>query len=366
MEITYGNPHRQYLSIKKEIDSAIQDCIERSSFIGGYWHDRFEAELEEYTGRSSALVASGTAAQQLSLLACGIGPGDEVIVPSMTFFSTAETVNQVGATPVFCDITLDDYCINVKEIREHITQNTRAIMPVDLYGQQCDYHAIRKLCDDYDLKLIQDSAQSFGSLYHDNGVGTISDLAIHSFYPGKNLDCMGDGGAVSGDSQYIDRIRELRNHCRSPGSKYVHNNIGWNHRCDGLQAAILSVKLKYIDTWNEQRRQNAEYYNHRFTGTELVLPKEQEYNRHVYNQYAVLHQDRDKIRDCLLEKGIHTGIQFPLGCHQQPAYNLDVINLDPLYLTEVVSANGFSLPVWPGMTEDELCYVADTLLAYLD
>ena len=364
MEITYGNPHRQYLSIKKEIDSAIQDCIKRSAFIGGYWHDRFEAELEEYTGRTSAIVGSGTAAQQLSLLACSVGPGDEVIVPSMTFFSTAETVNQVGATPVFCDIKLTDYCIDIDEIQKLITQNTRAIMPVDLYGQQCDYGALRKLCNSFDLKLIQDSAQSFGSLYYNNSIGTIADLAIHSFYPGKNLDCMGDGGGVSGDSQYIDRIRELRNHCREPGTKYVHNDIGWNHRCDGLQAAILSVKIKYIDTWNEQRRQNAEYYNHRFANTDLVLPQVQDYNTHVYNQYAVLYSDRINLKKHLKEKGIDTGIQFPLGCHQQPAYQ-DLVN-DSLFNTEVVANNVLSLPVWPGMTDAELCYVADSVLEYLD
>lgn len=365
MEITYGNPHRQYQSIKKEIDNAIADCIARSSFIGGYWHDRFEAELEEYVGRSSALVGSGTAAQQLSLLACGIGPDDQVVVPSMTFFSTAETVNQVGACPVFCDISLKDYCIDVNEIKETITQNTQAIMPVDLYGQQCDYHAIRKLCDDYDLKLIQDSAQAFGSLYHNNGVATYSDLAIHSFYPGKNLDCMGDAGAVSGDIQYIDHIKELRNHCRAPGSKYKHNGIGWNHRCDGIQAAILSVKLKYIDTWNEQRKQNAEYYNHRFAFSGLVLPQTQDYNTHVYNQYVILHHKRDRIKDYLQSKGIHTGIQFPLGCHQQPAYQNDYKN-SHLFNTESVAANALSLPVWPGMTDKELCYVADTVLEYLD
>ena len=364
MEITYGNPHRQYLSIKKEIDTAIQDCIKRSSFIGGYWHDRFEAELGEYINQSSAVVGSGTAAQQLSLLACGIGPGDEVIVPSMTFFSTAETVNQVGATPVFCDISMNDYCIDINETRRLITQNTRAIMPVDLYGQQCDYYALRKLCDDFDLKLIQDSAQSFGSLYHNKGVGTVADLAIHSFYPGKNLDCMGDGGGVSGNSQYIDRIRELRNHCREPGTKYVHNDIGWNHRCDGLQAAILSFKLKYIHTYNQQRRQNAEYYNHRFADTDLVLPQVQDYNTHVYNQYAILHPDRTNLKKHLEEKNIYTGIQFPRGCHQQPAYG-DIVN-NSLFNTEVVASNVLSLPVWPGMTDVELCYVADSVLEYLD
>lgn len=362
MEITYGNPLRQYLSIKKEIDTAMDDCIERSSFIGGYWHDRFEAELENYLGTHAALAGSGTASQHLALLACGIGPGDEVIVPSMTFFSTAETVSQTGATPVFVDISFKDYCVDPTLLESLVTSKTRAFMPVDLYGQQCDYHTLALFCAKHDLHLIQDSAQSFGSRYYDLHVGEFADLAIHSFYPGKNLDCMGDAGAVTGNQSLIEHIRELRNHCRGASEKYLHTGIGWNHRCDGLQAAILSVKLKHIDTWNEQRRQNAEHYNYRLKDTDLILPTEQFYNKHVYNQYCILCPNRDQLALFLDSKGVKTGKQFPRGCHSQPAYDSPHV----LPNTEYVAETCLSLPVWPGLTEGEIDYICENVLLYLD
>ena len=358
MNIPYGNPHRQYLSIKEEVDSAIQDCITNSRFIGGSDLDAFEEQLADYIGLPSAGVASGTAAQQLSLLACGIGLSDEVIVPSMTFFSTAETVNQVGATPVFCDISLTDYCIDVTKIENCITEQTRAIMPVDLYGQQCDYTAIREICDRYELFLIQDSAQSFGSRYYNNHVGHYADLCIHSFYPAKNLDCMGDGGGVSGKSDLVEKVKLLRNHGRV--EKYVHECIGWNHRMDGLQAAILNVKIKYIDQWNSLRKKNADYYSQRLQDLPLILPQTRDYNTHVYNQYCVLTSCRDALQEFLANKGINAGIQFPLGCHQQPAYSSE----DYLPNTELVAKECLSLPIWPLLEESELDYICSSIESY--
>lgn len=358
MKISYGDPYRQYLSIKKEIDSAMNDCIKRSAFIGGFYHEKFENQLAEYFQKPAALVASGTAAQQLSLLACGIGAGDEVIVPSMTFFSTAETVNQVGATPVFCDITLSDYCIDVNNIVPHINSKTKAIMSVDLYGQQCDYENLRKICDDYNLYLIQDSAQSFGSLHKNLHVGAYSDLAIHSFYPAKNLDCMGDGGAVTGKKSLIDYIRKIRNHGRK--EKYVHELIGWNHRMDGLQAAILSVKIQYIDFWNSLRNEISKIYHERLQNTPLTLPSANSHNYHVFNQYCVLSKNRDSLKNFLLRHDIQTGIQFPLGCHEQPAYS------SPVFLpnTEYVSKFCLSLPIYPLLKESEVNYICDCIDGY--
>ena len=360
MEITYGNPHRQYLSIKKEIDTAIQDCIKRSSFIGGYWHDRFEAELGEYINQSSAVVGSGTAAQQLSLLALGIGPGDEVLVPSMTFFSTAETVSQVGATPVFVDCELEYYCMDLTDFKNKITSKTRAVMPVDLYGQHANLREIRNICDLYDLYLIQDSAQSFGSLHHGQPVGAFADLAIHSFYPAKNFDCMGDGGAVSGSEELVNRVRKLRDHGRT--EKYVHTEIGWNHRLDGIQASILCAKHPYVDQWNNSRCANAEFYNNNLKHLPIKLPVVAEYNTHVYNQYVIMIENRDTVFDYLNSKGIQAGIQFPIGCHQQPAYNSSEI----LPNTEYVSSHCLSLPVFPLMKQEELDYVVSCLTEYFD
>ena len=276
----------------------------------------------------------------------------------MTFFSTAETVNQVGATPIFCDISSNDYCINVKKIEELINYRTKAIMPVDLYGQQADYKEIKKLCDKYNLYLIQDSAQSFGSTYHEKKVGYYSDLCIHSFYPAKNLDCMGDGGAISGKPDLIDKIKKLRNHGRV--EKYKHDMIGWNHRMDGLQSAILSVKIKYLDYWNSLRRENAAQYNKLLRNLPLVLPTEKQYNYHVYNQYCVLSTNRNDLLTHLLNNNIHAGIQFPLGCHQQSVYNLNI----SLPITEKVAKQCLSLPIYPLLTKKEIDFVSTSIEQY--
>jgi dTDP-4-amino-4,6-dideoxygalactose transaminase len=362
MEMTvvpYANLNRIYKKYKDEIDYRLNQCIENSQFINGPQVAEFENKLTKYLGQTSVGVSSGTAAQQLSLLACGIGPSDEVIVPSMTFFSTAETVNQVGATPIFCDINLNDYTIDTALIESLITEKTKAIMPVDLYGQQADYATIKNLCNKYNLYLIQDSAQSFGSMQNNNPVGYYSDLAIHSFYPGKNLDCMGDGGGVTGTEDLIDRVRLLKDHGRT--EKYVHQVIGWNHRLDGMQAAILNAKIDHIDELNQSRRRNANYYLENLKNTPLVLPTITKNNTHVYNQFCVLYTYRDDLRSFLLSHGIDAGIQFPLGCHQQPAYSNHHYSLP---VTEKVARECLSLPVFPFMTEKELDHVCSTILLY--
>jgi len=362
MEITvpYANLSRVNNSVKYDIDTNISHCIENSLFINGPWVDQLEKTLEERLNASVVGVGSGTAAQQLSLLALGIGPGDEVLVPSMTFFSTAETVSQVGATPVFVDCELDYYCMDLKDFKNKITNKTRAVMPVDLYGQHANLREIRNICDLYDLYLIQDSAQSFGSLHHGQPVGAFADLAIHSFYPAKNFDCMGDGGAVSGSEELVNRVRKLRDHGRT--EKYVHTEIGWNHRLDGIQASILCAKHPYVDQWNNLRCANAEFYNNNLKHLPIKLPVVAEYNTHVYNQYVIMIENRDIVKNYLNSKGIQAGIQFPIGCHQQPAYNSSEI----LTNTEYVSSHCLSLPVFPLMKQEELDYVVSCLTEYFD
>lgn len=358
-KVPYANLFRLYNKYKDSIDLRLKDCIENSQFINGSQVNEFEKSLTNYFSKDSVGVASGTAAQQLSLLACNIGPGDEVIVPSMTFFSTAETVSQVGATPIFCDITIKDYNIDVDLVESLITKKTKAIMPVDLYGQQANYLALRKICNKHNLFLIQDSAQSFGSKQHNNPVGYYSDLSIHSFYPGKNLDCMGDGGGVTGKSELIEKIKLLKDHGRI--EKYVHLQIGWNHRLDGIQAAVLNAKLPHINEMNNSRISSANYYLEKLKDTPLVLPKTQSYNTHVYNQFCVLYKNRDDLKLFLHNKGIDCGIQFPLGCHMQPAYKDYNCKLP---VTEYVANTCLSLPVFPFMTNHELDYVASSILEY--
>jgi len=360
IKVPYANLHRINSSIKSSIDSTMSQCIENSQFINGPWVEQIESTLKERLHASVAGVGSGTAAQQLSLLALGIGPGDEVLVPSMTFFSTAETVSQVGAIPIFVDCELDYYCMDVKDFTRKITKKTKAVMPVDLYGQHANLKEIRNICNMYGLFLIQDSAQSFGSSHHSQPVGSFADLAIHSFYPAKNFDCMGDGGAVSGSEELIDQIKRLRDHGRT--EKYLHTQIGWNHRLDGLQASILCAKHPYVDQWNTNRQVNAKFYNVKLEDLPVTLPKTADYNTHVYNQYVIMTKNRDNVFKYLASKGVQAGKQFPLGCHQQPAYNTG----ESLPNTEYVSKHCLSLPIYPLITQEELNYVVDCLTEYFD
>jgi dTDP-4-amino-4,6-dideoxygalactose transaminase len=360
MKVPYANLYRLNSSVKKDIDANMNSCIENSQFINGPWVEKLESMLSKRFISNVVGVGSGTAAQQLSLLACGIGPGDEVLVPSMTFFSTAETVSQVGATPVFVDCELDYYCMDVTDFANKITNKTKAVMPVDLYGQHANLKQIKAICNEHNLFLIQDSAQSFGSTHHGFPVGTFADLAIHSFYPAKNFDCMGDGGAVSGKQELVERVRQLRDHGRT--EKYVHTEIGWNHRLDGLQASILCAKHQYVDKWNVERQNNAKYYNRRLGLLPVVLPKTADYNTHVYNQYAIMTEDRDDVFNYLTSKGVQAGKQFPLGCHQQPAYASSLA----LPGTEYVASHCLSLPIYPFIYADELNYVVDCLSEYFD
>jgi dTDP-4-amino-4,6-dideoxygalactose transaminase len=358
IKVPYASLYRLNSSVKKDIDANMNSCIENSQFINGPWVEKLEGLLARRFVSNVVGVGSGTAAQQLSLLACGIGPGDEVLVPSMTFFSTAETVSQVGATPVFVDCELDYYCMDVEDFASKITPKTRAVMPVDLYGQHANLKQIKAICDEHNLFLIQDSAQSFGSTHHGFPVGMFADLAIHSFYPAKNFDCMGDGGAVSGKQELVERVRQLRDHGRT--EKYVHTEIGWNHRLDGLQASILCAKHLHVDQWNFERQTNAKFYNTRLHDLPVTLPKTAEYNTHVYNQYAIMTPERDAVFDYLAYKGVQAGKQFPLGCHQQPAYNTN----DSLPNTEYVASHCLSLPIYPFISAYELNYVVDSLTEY--
>ena len=358
MKVPYANLQRLNKTVMSDIESNMQSCIERCEFINGPWVEKLEGLLSIRLTSNVAGVGSGTAAQQLSLLACGIGPGDEVLVPSMTFFSTAETVSQVGATPVFVDCELDYYCMDVDDFANKITAKTRAVMPVDLYGQHANYKKIRAICDENNLFLIQDSAQSFGSMHYGFPVGTFADLAIHSFYPAKNFDCFGDGGAVSGKDELVTKVKLLRDHGRT--EKYVHKTIGWNHRLDGVQASILWAKHLYVDQWNLERKNNAKFYNTRLAHLPITLPKIADYNTHVYNQYAIMTPERDEVFKYLAYKGVQAGKQFPLGCHQQPAYATN----ESLPNTEYVAKHCLSLPIYPYIHSEELNYVVDSLEEY--
>lgn len=351
--IPYANLHAEYIECKSEIDRAMQRCIANCSFINGPEVQQFETAWSEYTNSPAcAGVSSGTSALMLALLALGVKPGDEVIVPSMSFISTAEVVSQIGAIPVFVDI--DQYhTLDIANIPKLINSKTRAIICVDLYGQTVDIDALKKTAPN--LKIIQDAAQSSVCKYQGQRIGNLVDATCFSFYPGKNLSAMGDAGAVTGSEEIINKIRMLRDHGRT--EKYVHEIVGWNERLDGLQAAIVHAKIPFLDSWNSRRQQNAKIYLNELSGLDLVLPKMNPVSDHVFNQFVIQTPRRDQLREYLLSQSIETGIQFPIPMHQQPVYKSNTVLPNSEYLAQTC----LSLPVHAQCSDDDILTVCQTI-----
>ena len=357
MNIEQVNLLRSYLKDKDEIDLAIESCIADSAFINGSYVGKFEKQFAEYTDSEACSgVGSGTDALFLSLLALGIKPGDEVIVPSATFIATAEAVSQVGATPVFCDVN-NWYVADTHYIDAVKTNKTRAVITVDLYGQSCDNQAIREYCDANNLYFIQDCAHSTGAKYNNQSVSKHSDLACWSFYPGKNLDCLGDGGAVTGSQELIDKINYYKDHGRT--EKYKHTSVGWNMRLDGIQASVLSVRLKQLDKDNRRRREIADMYRENLEGV-FGLPKEKDYAYHVYHQFVITTFHRDRLVNFLKENDIHVGLHYPIPMHLQPVYDTK----QTLVFSEMLSDMCVSMPTHPTLTNEEIWRVIDTVNRY--
>jgi dTDP-4-amino-4,6-dideoxygalactose transaminase len=350
--IPYADLHSEYLECQVEVDTAIARCIANSSFINGPEVLNFEQQWASYTcSPACAGVSSGTSALMLALLAVGVGSGDEVIVPTMSFIATAEVVNQIGATPIFADVD-KYYTLDLNTVANSITERTRAIVFVDLYGQTVDIDQLKTIAGD--VPLIEDAAQASGCRYLGQPVGNLVAATCFSFYPGKNLSAIGDAGAVTGSAELVARIKMLRDHGRT--QKYVHEIIGWNERLDGLQAAVLAAKLPYLDRWNSRRQQNAQVYQeHLKDCADIVLPALNPASNHVYNQFVICTPHRDNLRQFLLDYNIETGIQFPLAMHQQPVY----ATADRLPGAELLASTCLSLPVHAQLTADEICHVAD-------
>ena len=351
----------QYLTIKPEVDAAIASVIENTNFILGPQVEKFEKAFAEYVGSAFCVgVNSGTAALQLALMACGIGPGDEVIVPSFTFFATAETVSVLGAAPVFVDVDPVSYTITAAGIEKAITPRTRAIIPVHLYGQAADLDPIRALADKHNLHVIEDSAQAHGAEYKGRRVGGLGTAGCFSFYPSKNLGAYGEAGAVvTNDEDLARQLRLLRQHGQT--SKYAHAIIGYNFRLEEIQAAVLNVKLAHLDKWNNGRRERAARYNELLGDTELVLPREMEYSRHVYHVYAVQCDNRDELQNRLTAKGIQSGVHYPIPIHLQPAYTSVGCKAGDLPVTERLCERVLSLPMFAELTDAQQQAVVDAL-----
>ena len=361
MTVPFVDLRSQYLSIKKEIDEAIARVLDNTSFILGREVEAFEAAFAEYTNaRFCVGLNSGTAAIQLAVMACGLGPGDEVILPANTFFATAEGVSTAGATPVFVDADPLSYNLDVSRIEEAITPRTRAIMPVHLYGQSADLDPIFEIAKRRNLIVIEDAAQAHGSLYKGRRVGALASAGCFSFYPGKNLGAYGEGGAiVTNDAEVARRARLLRDH--GSERKYYHEIIGYNFRLEGIQGAVLRVKLTHLDKWNELRRKHAAHYGELLQVSSLTLPREMPYAEHVYHLYVVQTDARDLLQQALSRSGVQTGIHYPIPIHLQPAYAFLNHRRGDFPEAERQADRVLSLPMFPELTQEQIRQVAQAI-----
>ena len=369
MNIPLVDLKAQYLSIKPEIDSAIQRVIDNTAFIMGREVAQFEEAFADFCGAKYAVgVSSGTGALFLALLAHGVGPGDEVITTPFTFFATGESISTVGATPVFVDIDPVTYNIDPNLIEAAITPRTRAIMPVHLYGQPADMDAINAIAEKHGLVVIEDAAQAHGSRYNGQRAGVLGDSACFSFYPSKNLGCYGDGGAVvTNDPKVAEEVAKLRNHGRM--TKYEHDELGYGHRLDGIQAAILGAKLPHLDDWNAGRRDRAARYNELLADLPVTTPWNLPNVEPVYHCYTIRVQegiDRDAVVQHLKENGVGVGVHYPIPLHLQPAYDFLGLPAGSFPISEKASREVLSLPLYAELTDEQQDYVVEVLTAALN
>jgi dTDP-4-amino-4,6-dideoxygalactose transaminase len=351
---------QQYLSIRNEIDQAVSTVLESSQFVLGAEVAAFENEFAAYCGvRHGIGVNSGTSALHLALLAAGVGPGDEVITVPFTFVASVAAILYTGATPVYVDIDPQSYTMDPSRLERAVTSRTKVILPVHLYGQPADMDPILEIARRRGKILIEDAAQAHGAKYKGRPVGSLGDLACYSFYPGKNLGAYGEAGMVVTDNdEYAGKIRLLRNWGES--RRYHHDIRGFNYRMEGLQGAILRVKLRHLETWNEARRRNADLYTRKLDGSGLGTPREMPYSRHVRHVYAVRAQHRDALAQTLGAAGVQTGIHYPIPVHLQEAYRDQRYHAGDFPVAELVAGEILSLPLFPELTEpqiDQVCSI---------
>ncbi len=362
MKVPFVDLYAQYEGIKSDIDAAIKDVITETAFIGGKYVKVFEKNYAELYGVKHCIgVANGTDAIYVALKMLGIGEGDEVITVANSWISTSETIGQTGATPVFVDIEPDYYTIDVNRIEEKITDRTRAIIPVHLYGHPADMDPIKALCRKYNLKLIEDCAQAHFAEYKGKRVGLFGDVATFSFYPGKNLGAYGDAGCiVTNNDDLAERCRMYANH--GALVKHQHQIEGINSRLDGLQAAILNAKLPHILKWTQARRKVAEQYNELLKGVNgITLPQEADYARHVYHLYVIRSKKRDELQQFLKENGVGTAIHYPtplplLQAYDHLGYESSDIPIAAQYADEILS-----IPMFPELDNKMMQEVKSTL-----
>lgn len=391
MNIPLLNLKRQYTYLKDDIEKVISNILESGAYINGPYTKELESKLAQYLNVKHVIgVANGTDALVIALEALGIKEGDEVITTPFTFFATAEAISVVGAKPVFVDVNLDDFNIDVNKIEEAITERTKAIMPVHIFGTSAEMDKINEIAKKYNLYVIEDACQAIGAKYRDKMVGRLGDVACFSFFPTKNLGTYGDGGLITTNSDEIAAIcRALKAHgsgvngevafnllnnieeeveedkCTNDTvynpKKYYNYLVGHNSRLDEIHAGILSVKLDYLDKWNNQRIENAKYFDENLKDTDLKLMKLDENNKNVYHMYIVQSENREELTKKLDEAGIGYGVYYPVPLHLQKVYKNLGYKVGDLPNAEYLSTRTLAIPVDPEMTEEERKYIVEIL-----
>ena len=356
----------QYLSIKNEVDEAVLGVLGSTKYALGPEVAKFEEEFAAYQGAEFGVaVNSGTSALHAALLTAGVGPGDEVITVSMTFIATAAAISYTGATPVFIDIDPTTFTMNPAKIEEKITARTKAILPVHLYGQAADMTPIMEIAQRHGLIVIEDAAQAHGAEYQGKRVGSIGHMGTFSFYPGKNLGAYGEGGIVTTNNvDYVNKIRLLRDWGQE--KKYHHDMLAYNYRMDGVQGAILRVKLRQLDNWTGLRRSHACQYDEGLNQSGIPRATEVPGRRHVYHIYSVFHPERQRLQAALQEAEIHSGMHYPIPVHLQKPYQNMGYSEGSLPITERVALEQLSLPMFAELTKNQVDRVSETVRTWID
>ncbi len=355
----------QYQAIKPEIDQAIKSVIEESAFIGGKYVAKFEKEFAEYVTAEHCIgVANGTDALEIAIEALNMPTGSEIIVPANSFIASAEAVTRQGHKVVFTDADADSYVISIEDLKKRITPKTKAIMAVHLYGHPCDMDALFDLAHEHGLYIIEDCAQSHGAEYKGKKVGSIGHIATFSFYPGKNLGAYGDGGAITtSDELLAKKCRMIANHGRI--AKYDHEFEGRNSRLDGLQAAILSVKLKYLNDWTERRIEIADYYSEHLKGIKgVVLPVRQNWAKQVYHLFVIRVDKRDELKNYLADLDVQTGVHYPISLPKLKAYEYTEQAQERMFANES-DETLLSLPIGEHLTELNITKVVESIKCFM-
>ncbi|MGB0369196.1 MAG: DegT/DnrJ/EryC1/StrS family aminotransferase [Flavobacteriales bacterium] len=363
----------QYARLKSEIDSAVLDVMQSARYIGGPVIKGFQEDLESYLGAKHVIpCANGTDALQICMMALGLKPGDEVIVPTFTYVATAEVIALLGLTPVMVDVDADTFCIDLKQVKEAIGPNTKAIVPVHLYGQCADMEGLMKLVEGKDIHVIEDNAQAIGSDYHFSDgrtvkSGTIGTFGCTSFFPSKNLGCFGDGGAIcTNDDDLAAMARVVASHGQT--KLYVHDEVGVNSRLDAMQAAVLGVKLPHLDDFITRRTEVADRYDAAFSNVDAIkTPVRNSRSKHVFHQYTLVLNgvDRNALKEFLAQNDVPSMIYYPIPLHKQKAYANSDFNRE-FSVTDELCANVISLPIHTEMEVEQQEYIIDKVLEFVN